>query len=375
MKKYFTDETTKNKSFLNFVKRYKDDTYVNTSYGKTSNNIDVSECLKLYDKDLIWVNPYKDSLTDEMKRKILNECVINPWYYLREIARDMEGNYFEMDMAKFAVTWNFLRGVNCFYNAPAITKRDEYASALMQVSKISTGGSVNIFMSTPKEYRYVEAYKDYMELENSLDIFESISSSNVVKYVESDYKNLSTHLLRDTNTIYTAGISMYSDDATKLQTILDIIVPVMKIHSSSSRDRFTLSNTGYMPGAFIIVGDPTNIGATKEIFTNCQTSGSVFSIGNGRLAKGNVDMELTADKMSRLNSFMLIDYDLIECDVNIPQEFRKFYHSLINIDSAPSIDVIKTFTSKFLCKRYDELDIVDKISINKMYFELLKECR
>ena len=40
MKKYFTDETTKNKSFLNFVKRYKDDTYVNTSYGKTSNNID-----------------------------------------------------------------------------------------------------------------------------------------------------------------------------------------------------------------------------------------------------------------------------------------------------------------------------------------------
>ncbi len=375
MKKYFTDETTKNKSFLNFVKRYKDCTFVNTSYGESGNNIDVSECLKLYDKDLIWVNPYKDSLTDEMKRKILNECVINPWYYLREIARDMEGNYFEIDMAKFAVTWCFLRGVNCFYNAPAVTKRDEYASALMQVTKISTGGSVNIFMSAPKEYRYVEAYKDYMELENSLDIFESINTTNVVKYIESDYKNLSTHLLRDNNTIYTAGISMYSDDATKLQTILDIIIPTMKIHSSSNRDRFTISNTGYMPGGFIIVGDPTNIGATKDIFTNCYNNGSVFSIGNGRLIKGNVDMELTADKMSRLNSFMLIDYDLIECDINILQEFRKFYHSLINIDSAPSIDTIKIFASKFLCKRYDELDIIDKISVNKMYFDLLKECR
>ena len=43
--------------------------------------------LALHDKRLEHVNPYADKLTDELKALIRKECTLNPWYYLREIAR------------------------------------------------------------------------------------------------------------------------------------------------------------------------------------------------------------------------------------------------------------------------------------------------
>lgn len=43
--------------------------------------------LKLYDRDLVGVDPYSKALPLEMQIKIYIECVINPWYFLREIAR------------------------------------------------------------------------------------------------------------------------------------------------------------------------------------------------------------------------------------------------------------------------------------------------
>ena len=43
--------------------------------------------LKLYDKELLGVNPYSPSITQEQIKRIIIECVRNPWYYLRELAR------------------------------------------------------------------------------------------------------------------------------------------------------------------------------------------------------------------------------------------------------------------------------------------------
>ena len=43
--------------------------------------------LKLYDKDLQGVDPYSPALPLEMQIKVYIECVVNPWYYLREFAR------------------------------------------------------------------------------------------------------------------------------------------------------------------------------------------------------------------------------------------------------------------------------------------------
>lgn len=52
--------------------------------------------LKLYDEDLIGVDPHDPNLTDEQKVKIIQECDKNPWYYLREVLKvPTQGGGFE----------------------------------------------------------------------------------------------------------------------------------------------------------------------------------------------------------------------------------------------------------------------------------------
>ncbi|MDE7470581.1 MAG: hypothetical protein K2M57_03955 [Paramuribaculum sp.] len=77
---YYIHAETKNTSFLKM-------TVLLDSMG-------VTNCyfhLKLYDKDLIGVNPYSKKLTDEMRFKIFIECSNNRWYFYREVFRVSEG--------------------------------------------------------------------------------------------------------------------------------------------------------------------------------------------------------------------------------------------------------------------------------------------
>lgn len=39
------------------------------------------------DKDLIGIDPHDSNLSDEMKKKILDECRTNFWYWLEELVR------------------------------------------------------------------------------------------------------------------------------------------------------------------------------------------------------------------------------------------------------------------------------------------------
>lgn len=67
---------TRNKSFLTLHKTYK-------KLGITNNKF----FLKIYDRSLIHVDPFSPVLPVEMQLKIFLECIINPWYWLREICR------------------------------------------------------------------------------------------------------------------------------------------------------------------------------------------------------------------------------------------------------------------------------------------------
>lgn len=77
---YYIHAETKNTSFLKM-------TVLLDSMG-------VTNCyfhLKLYDKDLIDINPYSKKLSDEMRFKIFIECSNNRWYFYREVFRVSEG--------------------------------------------------------------------------------------------------------------------------------------------------------------------------------------------------------------------------------------------------------------------------------------------
>ena len=68
--------STSNQSFLNMHYYLKQKGIQNNKF-----------FLVIYDPDLIGVNPRDPNLNTVMKKKILRECIINFWYFIREVVR------------------------------------------------------------------------------------------------------------------------------------------------------------------------------------------------------------------------------------------------------------------------------------------------
>lgn len=78
--------------------------------------------LRLYDKTLQGVDPFSPLLTQDMVMRIINECIINPWYYLREIARIPEQGGtsipFQLHRGNLAVVFLFINGIDNYITIP-----------------------------------------------------------------------------------------------------------------------------------------------------------------------------------------------------------------------------------------------------------------
>ena len=83
--------------------------------------------LALYDKTLDGIDPYSPVMPLEMQARIFRECMINPWYFLREIARVPEdgkpiapggGTQFRIDRNSAATWYLFLNGIDHFSSKP-----------------------------------------------------------------------------------------------------------------------------------------------------------------------------------------------------------------------------------------------------------------
>lgn len=74
--------------------------------------------LTLYDPDLAGIDPYSDSLDENMIVKIIVEITRNPWYFLREVSRiPVEGSKpvpFILNRATLASIWLFLHGIDSY---------------------------------------------------------------------------------------------------------------------------------------------------------------------------------------------------------------------------------------------------------------------
>ena len=93
---YF-DMGTKNRSFL-------DTHYYLKKRGILNNNF----FLILKDKDLKDVDPWDIKLSNEMKMKVLKECIRNYWYFLREIVRiPVVDGYSEYKLNRELLAFNF----------------------------------------------------------------------------------------------------------------------------------------------------------------------------------------------------------------------------------------------------------------------------
>ena len=107
---------TKNKSFIQLHKDLK-------SLGIKNNKF----FLRLYDQSLKDVDPYAIVLPVEVQARIFRECLINPWYFLREICRipvdgkpicPGGGSPFKIDRNSAACWLLFLNGIDHFASKP-----------------------------------------------------------------------------------------------------------------------------------------------------------------------------------------------------------------------------------------------------------------
>ena len=121
------DFKTKNKSFLDLY----NDLY---RLGIKNNKF----FLKLYDKDLLAVDPYQPKLPLELQLKVILECMINPWYWLREICRIPEdgapieiggGIQYQIDRNNAAAWYCFLNGIDHYQSKPRQTGKTQDAIA------------------------------------------------------------------------------------------------------------------------------------------------------------------------------------------------------------------------------------------------------
>ena len=94
---------TNNKSFLDMHYYLKRKGIANNSF-----------FLALYDPSLAGVDPYDPQLTSIQKQKVLRECMVNYWYYLREVVRiPASGGFFKYRLDRGSLAMNYLFTLNC----------------------------------------------------------------------------------------------------------------------------------------------------------------------------------------------------------------------------------------------------------------------
>lgn len=110
-KPYIYDLKTKNLSFIQTATDLK--------------TLGIKNCmffLKLYNPNLQGVDPHSKLLSNETIIDIINECIINPYYFLRECVRIPEqggpGTPFLLNRGNLALAWCFFNGIDAYLVLP-----------------------------------------------------------------------------------------------------------------------------------------------------------------------------------------------------------------------------------------------------------------
>lgn len=112
--------------------------------------------LRLYDKDLQGVDPFSPLLSQPTIMKIINECIINPWYYLREIARIPEQGGtsipFQLHRGNLAVVFLFINGIDNYITIPRQKgKTQSILSILLWAFLFGTTNSEMLFVNIKED--------------------------------------------------------------------------------------------------------------------------------------------------------------------------------------------------------------------------------
>lgn len=108
--------------------------------------------LALYNRELRGVDPYSPFLTKEQMMMITQECIINPWYFLREVARIPDqggtGIPFQLNRANLASSYCFIHSIDHYLCIPRqIGKTQSTISLINWAFHFGTTNSEMMFLN------------------------------------------------------------------------------------------------------------------------------------------------------------------------------------------------------------------------------------
>lgn len=168
---------TKNQSFLDMH-----------NYLKATGRRNDKFFMILYDSDLMYVNPRDPNLNSITKAKILRECMVNFWYFIREVVRIPteggavgDGIYYKLHRGNLAFHFLFLNNYNTFLELPR--QNGKTTAALVQylwVFNFRTSNSKIMFIHQ-KHQRAKENLAELKDLRDALPSylrFDSVQMSD-----------------------------------------------------------------------------------------------------------------------------------------------------------------------------------------------------
>lgn len=157
-KKPMYDFKTKNKSFIRLYKDLK-------RLGVENNKF----FLILYDKDLQLIDPYSPELPKDYQLKVYLECLINPWYFLREILRIPEdgapievggGTQYRIDRNNAACWYLFLNGIDHYQSKPRQQgKTQDCVAKFLYAYLFGTMSSTILFFNKDQDQANMNLYR------------------------------------------------------------------------------------------------------------------------------------------------------------------------------------------------------------------------
>lgn len=157
-KKPIYDFKTKNRSFINLYKDLK-------KLGVKNNKF----FLTLYDTDLQLIDPYAVGLPKDYQLKVFLECLVNPWYFLREVlhipADGMPieiggGVKYRIDRNNLAAWYCYLNGIDHYQSKPRQQGKTQDAVAkFLYAYLFGTMSSQMLFFNKDQDQANMNLYR------------------------------------------------------------------------------------------------------------------------------------------------------------------------------------------------------------------------
>lgn len=215
-KKPIYDFKTKNRSFINLYKDLR-------KMGIENNKF----FLILYDKDLQLIDPYSPALPKDYQLKVFLECLINPWYFLREVLHIPvdgmpievgSGVKYQIDRNNLAAWYLFLNGIDHYQSKPRQRGKTQDAVAKFNYAyNFGTLGATIMFFNKDQDQANMNLYRlkcqrdmlpSYLQMRNVM-----LENGKVDKGIE-NIKSMRNPVTG--NTISTMGKATSKESAMKM---------------------------------------------------------------------------------------------------------------------------------------------------------------